>query len=79
MASLYQKIIINLIIIKNISMKKILDVTSMILIISLLLLFLSEKFFPINGLELIYQKKFYLAIAYLVVRVYRNFVLKKNQ
>lgn len=60
-------------------MKKILDITSIILILSLLFLLLSEKFFPIMEFELIYQKKFYFAIAYLVIRVYRNFVLNKNQ
>ncbi|WP_322969048.1 hypothetical protein [Faecalibacter sp. LW9] len=59
-------------------MVKTLNTISIGIVIVLLALFISEKFYPIEGFELLYQKKFYLAIAYLVVRVYRNFVLKKN-
>ncbi len=62
-----------------IKMIKTLHSISIVLIISLLLIIVSEKFYPIAGMELIYAKKFYLAIAYLLTRLTRNYLMRKEQ
>lgn len=60
-------------------MAKTLNIISTILIVLLLIIFISQKFYPIQGMELVYEKKFYLAIAYIIIRLYRNFILRKEQ
>lgn len=60
-------------------MVKTLNTISIGIVIVLLALFISEKFYPIEGFELLYQKKFYLAIAYILIRLYRNIVIRKEQ
>jgi len=59
-------------------MVKILNYTSIAILVILLLGFLSENFFPIKGLELFYEKKFYLAIIYIVMRILANYYKKKG-
>lgn len=60
-------------------MSKTLNTISIALIVSLLLVVVSQRFYPIEGLELVYEKKFYLAIAYLITRLVRNYLLRKEQ
>ena len=60
-------------------MVKVIDIVCVVLISILLLTFLSQNFFPIEGFETFYQKKFYLAILYVILRLVRTFILKKNQ
>ena len=60
-------------------MTKTLNTISIVLIIILVLVIISEKFYPITGMELIYAKKFYLAIAYLMTRLARNYFMRKEQ
>ena len=60
-------------------MVKTLNTISIIIIAVLLIIFISEKFYPIEGFELIYEKKFYLAIAYIIIRLYRNIIMRKEQ
>ena len=60
-------------------MDKAINIVSVAVIVILLLVFLSEKFFPIKGLELFYEKKFYLAIIYLILRVSRIYILRKSK
>jgi len=59
-------------------MIKAIDYISYGIIVLLILGFLSEKFFPIEGLEIFYERKFYLAILYIVLRIYKNFALKRK-
>lgn len=60
-------------------MLKALNVVSIVLISVLLITIVSQKFFPIEGLEILYEKKFYLAFAYIILRLVRTFILKKEQ
>ena len=60
-------------------MDKAINIVSIAVIVILLLAFLSEKCFPIKGLELFYEKKFYLAIIYLILRVSRIYILRKSK
>lgn len=59
-------------------MVKTLNTISIILVVLLLAIFISEKFYPIEGFELIYEKKFYLAIIYIVMRIFANYYKKKR-
>lgn len=59
-------------------MVKILNTASIAILVILLLGFLSQNFFPIDGLELFYEKKFYLAIVYIVMRIFANYYKKKE-
>ena len=59
-------------------MVKILNTASIAILIILLFGFLSQNFFPIEGLELFYEKKFYLAIIYIVMRIFANYYKKKE-
>ena len=49
-------------------MTKILNIISISIIVLLVGLTVSEHFFPIAGFELVYEKKFYLAIIYIAIR-----------
>lgn len=60
-------------------MVKAINIINVVLISILLLTILSQKFFPIEGLEILYEKKFYLAITYIIMRLVRTFILKKEQ
>ncbi len=60
-------------------MDKAINIVSGVVIAILLLTFLSENFFPIKGFELVYQKKFYLVIIYLILRISRIYILKKSK
>lgn len=60
-------------------MIKILDITSTVIIAIIIIGFLSQIFFPIEGLELFYEKKFYLAFVYLAIRLSRNYLIKREQ
>ena len=59
-------------------MVKTLNIVSVLFLVIILFGFLSERFFPINGLELFYQKKFYFAIGYILIRLYKNFLIRKE-
>lgn len=60
-------------------MIKTLNIVSAILLISLVLLIVSQKFYPISELEIFYEKKFYIAFAYIILRFVRVIFLKKQQ
>lgn len=59
-------------------MNKVVDYICYVIIFLIVLGFLSEKFFPIDGLEIYYQRKYYLAILYILLRIYKNFALKRK-
>lgn len=59
-------------------MNKVVDYISYVIIFLIILGFLSEKFFPIDGLEIYYERKYYLAIFYILLRIYKNFALKRK-
>lgn len=59
-------------------MTKILNIISISIIVLLVGLTVSEHFFPIAGFELVYEKKFYLAIIYIAIRLRSNYLLKKS-
>ena len=59
-------------------MVKVIDIVCVVLISILLLTFLSQNFFPIEGFETFYQKKFYLAFIYVVLRIFANYYKKKR-
>lgn len=59
-------------------MSKAVDYICYVIIFLIILGFLSEKFYPIAGLEIYYERKFYLAILYILLRIYKNFALKRK-
>lgn len=59
-------------------MIKLIDITSGILVFGILIIFLSKQFFPIEGIEMIYEKKFYLAILYIILRFVRKYLHSKQ-
>lgn len=59
-------------------MTKILNIISISIIVLLVGLTVSQHFYPISGFELVYEKKFYLAIIYIAIRLTSNYLLKKS-
>lgn len=59
-------------------MSKAVDYICYVIIFLIILGFLSEQFFPIEGLEIYYERKYYLAILYILLRIYKNFALKRK-
>lgn len=60
-------------------MSKFINPISYFLFAIILFLILSNKFFPIEGLEELYKYKIVLIILYVVLRVLKHYVFKEKQ
>lgn len=59
-------------------MIKLIDIVSGIIVLGILILFLSKQFFPIEGMDMVYEKKFYFAILYIMLRFVKKYIHTKK-
>jgi len=59
-------------------MKNIINLLSYGIIALLLFLILSDRFFPIDGLDVLYKYRIFLIILYVILRVWKHFMNKKE-